>query len=93
MSLPSKLTSYMMAGRPILGTVRPDGATARELAASGAGWVVEGSDARHLLRAIQTLSEDAEKAAVLGERGRRYATTDLSPETSLSKFAGLVKAG
>ena len=37
MSLPSKLTSYLVAGQPILAAVNDDGATAQELRRLGLG--------------------------------------------------------
>ena len=70
MSLPSKLTSYMTAGRPIVGAVRADGATARELEIAEAGRVVEGDDAEALLRTLEDLSGDPAAMDLLGGEGR-----------------------
>ena len=92
MSLPSKLTSYMAAGRPIVGAVRPDGATARELDFSGAGQVVDGDGPESLVRAIATLIDDPAEMERVGERGQAYAASDLSPAASLAKLADLVTA-
>jgi hypothetical protein len=90
MSLPSKLTSYMAAGRPIIGAVRPDGATAREIAFSGSGIVVDGEGVNDLLRTIDQLTVNPDSAGRLGANGQAYAASDLSPETSLAKIADLV---
>ena len=40
MSLPSKLTSYFPAARPVVAAVLPDSETAREIQAAQAGYVV-----------------------------------------------------
>ena len=41
MSVPSKLTSYFSTGKPVLAAADPDGLTAAELSAAGAGVVVD----------------------------------------------------
>lgn len=92
MSLPSKLTSYMAAGRPIVGAVRPDGATARELDFSGAGRVVDGDGPESLVRALASLIDDPAEMERVGERGQAYAASDLSPAASLLKLADMVTA-
>jgi hypothetical protein len=40
MSLPSKLTSYFAAGRPVVAACSPESETAREIREAGAGYVV-----------------------------------------------------
>jgi glycosyltransferase involved in cell wall biosynthesis len=92
MSLPSKLTSYMASGRPILGAVRPDGATARELEFSGAGLVVDGDDDSALLLSLTDLICDRERMTLIGEKGQKYAASDLSPDSALAKLSELVTA-
>ena len=77
MSLPSKLTSYFAAGRPIVAAVPPDGSTAREVLRSGAGVIVPIGDADELNRAVARLQEDPEAAQSLGAAGRRYAESTL----------------
>jgi glycosyltransferase involved in cell wall biosynthesis len=90
MSLPSKLTSYMAAGRPIVGAVRPEGATAREIEIAGSGVVVSGDDAHSLVCTIQALAQDKGRMEAYGLRGQRYAVSDLSPESSLGRITELV---
>lgn len=84
MSLPSKLTSYFMAGRPVLAAVRPDGATAAEITASGGGLVVAPGDAEALVAGVRKLAADPTRAARLGASARSYALTELSASASLS---------
>jgi glycosyltransferase involved in cell wall biosynthesis len=77
MSLPSKLTSYFAAGRPVVAAVPPDGSTAREVLRSGGGLVVPIGDPDELNRVVGRISEDAEWAGTLGMAGRRYAESAL----------------
>ncbi len=75
MSLPGKLTSYFLAGRPVLAAVSPASETAREVAASGAGLVTRPDDPAALLAAVRTLAVDPVRRRRLGSsrraRGRR----------------------
>lgn len=77
MSLPSKLTSYFAAGRPIVAAVPPHGATAREVLRSGAGLIVPIGDADELNGVVARLREDPEWASSLGAAGRRYSEAAL----------------
>ena len=74
MSLPSKLTSYFSAGRPVVGSIAPDGASAAELTQAGAGVVVEAEDPVALLTAVMHLRDNSEQALLLGRAGQVYAT-------------------
>lgn len=77
MSLPSKLTFYFAAGRPIIAAVPQDGATAHEVARAGAGVTVTIHDPRAINDAVVHLRTDRALAAKLGDAGRRYAETLL----------------
>jgi glycosyltransferase involved in cell wall biosynthesis len=84
MSLPSKLTSYLIAGRPIVAAVRSDGATAIEIKAAGAGVVVAPDDPDELLRAVAHLSEMPDIAREYAEAGRRHAAEYLGRQAALA---------
>lgn len=89
MSLPSKLTSYFMAGQPVLAAVNPEGATAQELEHAGAAVIVPAGDPLALLRAIIELEDNPARRRTLAERGSAYAREQLSAEastTALSRF-------
>jgi glycosyltransferase involved in cell wall biosynthesis len=85
MSLPSKLTSYCAAGRPIVATVRTDGATYREIQQTGAAVVVPSGDPDALLRAVAEIRNDPALAARLGAAGASYASTALAPSEGLER--------
>lgn len=91
MSLPSKLTSYLAAGRPIVAAVNPRGATAAEVERSAAGLVVEAGDAQGLLDALSRLTRDPELARALGSAGYRYAALNLTPEKSYARIDAFVE--
>jgi glycosyltransferase involved in cell wall biosynthesis len=90
MSVPSKLTSYFAAGRPVVASVAGQGGSAQEIARSGAGVVVPPEDPRALLEAVRALAEDPDRARALGERGPVYAVEHLSREAGLARIDALL---
>ena len=91
MSLPSKLTSYFSAGRPVLAAVDPHGTTAMEISRSGAGLVVDNQSPEKLVQAAIDLAKDAGNRSRLGDNGRIYASEHLSANASLSALAAIVE--
>jgi glycosyltransferase involved in cell wall biosynthesis len=90
MSLPSKLTSYLATGRPIVAAVAP-GEVANVLTEVGAGAVVPAESPLALLDQVLSLREQPALAAEMGAHGAKYARTVLSPgETlaALERFVG-----
>jgi glycosyltransferase involved in cell wall biosynthesis len=85
MSLPSKLTSYCAAGRPIVAAVRSDGATYREIQRTGAGMTSPAGDPESLLRALDQIRSDPGLAARLGAAGASYAATTLASSEGLER--------
>jgi colanic acid biosynthesis glycosyl transferase WcaI len=85
MSLPSKLTSYCVAGRPIVAAVRIDGATYREIQRTGAAMAVPAGDPEALLGALSELRNDPALAARLGAAGASYAATELASSEGLER--------
>jgi colanic acid biosynthesis glycosyl transferase WcaI len=92
MSLPSKLTSYFPAGRPVVAAVSPDSETAREIQAAQAGYVVSPEDPAALRDLLVSLRRDPSAATTFGDSVRRYATTKLSAEASLQRHEQFVLA-
>ena len=85
MSLPSKLTSYFPAARPVVASVSPDSETAREIEAAEAGYVVPPEDPAALRDVLVSLRRDPSAATAFGDSVRRYAETYLSGEASLER--------
>ncbi|MBW1601134.1 glycosyltransferase family 4 protein [Streptomyces sp. JJ66] len=90
MSVPSKLTSYFAAGRPVLASVAASGGTAEEVRRSGAGVLVEPEDPGALLRAVRELAADPEAARKLGAAGPAHVAAHLSREAGLARYDALV---
>lgn len=78
MSLPSKLTSYLAAGRPVLAAVSAEGACARELRRTGgAAECVLPDDPPALAAAAVRLSDAPAIRQRMADRGREYARLEL----------------
>lgn len=90
MSVPSKLTSYFMAARPVIASVAEQGGTADEIRRSDAGWLVRPEDPAALAAAARELAEDRAVADCLGARGFDYARTHLSREAGLRRISALL---
>lgn len=85
MSLPSKITSYFRAGRPLVAAVHPDGATARALTGCGGALVTPPDDPPALLAALCRLKEDEALRHELVTRGAAYANDNFDRATCLAK--------
>jgi glycosyltransferase involved in cell wall biosynthesis len=86
MSLPSKLTSYFAAGRPVVAAASADSETAREIDAAGAGLVVPPDDPERLRDAILAVKTDPAASDELGASGRRYVERVLFPDVALADY-------
>ncbi|MGI5352125.1 glycosyltransferase family 4 protein [Streptomyces sp. CA-250714] len=90
MSVPSKLTSYFAAGRPVIASVAADGGTAGEVRRSGAGLLVPPEDPAALAAALRRLAADPMHAAALGAAGQAYATGHLGRKAALGRLTALL---
>jgi glycosyltransferase involved in cell wall biosynthesis len=80
-SVPSKVLSYLCAGRPIIASIPADNAAARMITErSGAGIVVEPGDGDALVRAAVSLLGDPERRRTMGAAGRAFAESTFSSE-------------
>jgi colanic acid biosynthesis glycosyl transferase WcaI len=92
MALPSKLTSYFRAGKPIIAATDLEGNTAREVHDSGAGIVVQSGKPREILNSALALAGDREKMRDMGLRGQLYAMQELSEASSVAKFVSILES-
>jgi glycosyltransferase involved in cell wall biosynthesis len=90
MSLPSKLTTYFAAGRPVVAAVPSTGATAQEVRRSGAGLVVPVGDPDELNRVVANLRTDPALVEALGQAGRAYASSSLDPSQAFARIDDLL---
>jgi glycosyltransferase involved in cell wall biosynthesis len=92
MSLPSKLTSYLTAGRAVIAAVGPDGATATELRRTGgAAHLVAPGDPAALAEGILGLRVRPGQCREMGLLGRVYAEANLGREAAASRLDALIE--
>ena len=83
--LPSKLTSYMLSGKPVLASVDEDSATARILRDSQSGYVVSPDSIDALVEGFKFFSHrNRAELADMSGRSRSYSRQNLSRETNLN---------
>lgn len=90
MAMPSKLTAYFDAGRPVVAATDPAGITASEVAAAQAGVIVPAGDPAALLNAVLALQADPEAAATCAASGRRHREAVLDEQGALQRWRNLV---
>jgi glycosyltransferase involved in cell wall biosynthesis len=90
MSLPSKLTSYYAAGRPVVAAAAMHSETGREVAWSSGGLVVRPDDPAELLDGLMRVHNDAGLQAHLIESARTWASGMLSREAALRSYEQLL---
>ncbi len=90
MAVPSKLTSYFDAARPVLAAANSDGITANEIHRAGAGTVVSAGDPKALLEAALQLAQDTTGAEKYGASARQYRSDFLTAEVAIAAFERVV---
>lgn len=90
-SVPSKVLSYMCAGRPILGAVPLHNLAARTIDRAGAGTVVPPTDDEAFLVAAKDLRLDGHRRAMAGLRGRSYAESVFDTAAITDRFEGVIE--
>jgi hypothetical protein len=86
MSVPSKLTTYFTAGRPVVAATAPQSGAAALMALSHAGLTVRAGDAPGILAAIESLAADPAASAEFGASGQYYAAEHLTGSRSLALY-------
>lgn len=91
-SVPSKLLSYLCAGRPVVAAVPAVNQAATVIAESGAGRVVDADDGTALCDAVTALLSDDSGRAQMGQAGRHYAETNFRIEHIGDQFVDVIDA-
>jgi colanic acid biosynthesis glycosyl transferase WcaI len=89
MCVPSKLTSYFAAGRPVLAATSAQSIASHEVKASGVGTVVKPGNPLALLEAVRVLISDPEFDR-MGARGQVYAREKLNVDAALDAYRAWV---
>jgi glycosyltransferase involved in cell wall biosynthesis len=91
-SIPSKLITYFLSGRPVIAAVLSESDIAAAIFESGAGWVVNPDSAELMAEAILAASEQSpETLNRMGSAGREYALENHSRESNLSRLVDFVE--
>ena len=92
MSLPSKLTSYAAADRPILAAVQQGGITHEFIVRTGIAMTIEPGDAEALLDGIQTMRASTAGKVQASHEVSRKLRYELSPEAARERYVALANA-
>lgn len=92
MSIPSKLTSYFFAGKPVVAATSLNGTSSEEIHAAAAGIVVPAGDPIALLNAVNELRSTPDLAVAFGKSGKNYAKRNLTPEAAIEKWINLLSS-
>lgn len=86
MCVPSKLTSYFAAGRPVLAATTQGGVSASVIHEAGAGLVVSPGDPHALMQGAQHLIGNKQLSESFAMHGRRYSEERLAPTGAIADF-------
>lgn len=90
---PSKLTAYMLSGKPVIACVEAESDTAKIILESGSGIICVPEDIQQLsskMREVSDFAQDALKQ--LGDNARLFANKNLSRAANLEKIANIIES-
>ncbi len=90
-SVPSKVLSYLCAGRPILAAIPSVNLAARTIERAGAGLVVPPTDEEAFLVAAKHLRVDDALRATSGSRARAYAESTFDTDVITDRFQDVIE--
>jgi colanic acid biosynthesis glycosyl transferase WcaI len=85
-SVPSKVLTYLAAGRPIVAAVPVENLAARTIRNACAGAVVDPADVPGFAAATRQFLTDPARCVATGDRARAYATATFDIERIASRF-------
>jgi len=90
-ALPSKMTAYMMSGKPIIASIDEDSGAAEIIKLNDCGWVVEAENEDRLIRCMQKAREaDSGLLKKMGDASLQYAKNNLSKVSNLHKISSII---
>ncbi|HEX2117082.1 MAG TPA: glycosyltransferase, partial [Alphaproteobacteria bacterium] len=90
-SVPSKVLTYLSAGRPVLGAIPAENLAARLIVRNEAGLIVPPDDTQAFLAAAGKLADDPGFRARLGKNALDYATKTFDIDAITARFSGLLE--
>jgi len=88
--VPSKVLSYLAAGRPILAAMPTDNFLARVVVESGSGLVVDPDDQAGWVAAARELAADGDRRAGMASNARAYAEQAFDIERITDEFEAVL---
>jgi colanic acid biosynthesis glycosyl transferase WcaI len=85
-SVPSKILSYLAAGKPVVAAIAADNDAAATIRAAGAGIVVEPGDIAGFCDGVRRLVADPAKCRRLGGQARAFAESSFNAEAKAAQF-------
>ena len=84
--IPSKLLTYMAAGRPVLAAVSDKSETARYIESANCGLILHPESPEALVESVLSLRMDSALQSSLGANGRAYVQQHFAKEKVLQKY-------
>ncbi|MCZ8121860.1 MAG: glycosyltransferase family 4 protein [Tagaea sp.] len=91
-SVPSKVLTYLCAGRPILAAIPPENLAARLIGRENAGFAVAPADRAGFLAAAKTLAENPDLRAAQGAKALDYARRTFDIAAIAGRFAAILES-
>lgn len=91
-SVPSKILTYLCAGRPVLASVPAENLAAHTITGADAGVVVPPGDADAMAAAARSLLADATVRERMGRSARRFAEDRFAIDTIAARFDAVFAA-
>lgn len=92
LALPSKLTAYMLSGKPIIASVDYDSDTANVIREASCGWIIEPENPQALAaKIIEVIKFQPTLLQKMGLAGREYAEKHFTKHVNLNKLASIIK--
>jgi colanic acid biosynthesis glycosyl transferase WcaI len=88
-SVPSKMYSILAAGRPVLASVDSGTEVARVVTEHHCGVAVPPEDIDAFAEALRTMLDDPERGREMGQRGRKFVETWVSPAGVAAMYESL----
>ena len=91
-SVPSKILSYLAAGKPVVASIAGDNDAALMIAEAGSGSVVEPGDRKAFFDKVLELAVNPELRGTMGEKARRFAVDQFAVEAIGDRFTTILTA-
>lgn len=90
--VPSKLTAYMMSGKPVIASMEPEADAAKMILKADAGYVSPADNVDAMAKSFKVMADKTGgELQLMGENSRRFAEKYLSRESNLQLLTNKIK--